>query len=177
MEILDLPNNEAIKSSSSMRGTLLKMSPHRHFIYSCVHFSVRVRDPSEGARRTPGPTPSPEQGQRLLRGRTLTSGGEGGRMRGGACWTSTDGSRVGLPTFSIGRTDRSTGTGRGYLQVWNSSMFQDVRRICDRTPRPGGCSGSSCSVLPSGAARTDGSLCVRDETDLSRPCSLGQWSR
>lgn len=59
----------------------------------------------------------------------------------------------GLPTSSIGRTDRSTGTGRGYLQVWNPSMFQVVRHICDQAARPGGRSGSSCSVLPSGAAR------------------------
>lgn len=161
MDILLLPHNEAIKSSSSTRGTSLKMSTYRRFIYSCVHFSVRVRV-RESLRRSQG---GPRWAGTLARTRSAAPPG-----------TFVPKPLLVFQDVESDFPDRSSGAGRGYLQVRNPSMFQDVRRVCDRAPRPRGCSGCSCAVLPSGATRTDGSLRVRDETDLSRPCSLGQRS-
>lgn len=133
-----------------MRGTLLKMSTYRHFIYSCVHFRRRALDQHPHQNKVSGSSGDVRTEAPEFRRRRRSRGGR-------ACWCSW--------------TSGSGGAGPGYLQVRNPSTFQDVRHICVQAPRPRG-----CSVLPSGATRTDGPLCARDETDLSRPCGLGQRS-
>lgn len=113
---MGLPNNESIKSFSSMCGTLLKTSTWRHFSYTQA-FSLHVRDPAEGSGTTHLNHYSHwEQGQRLLCWSSfervelqLSScfwwGGKEDWLWGRACLCfrrfMADGNWVELPTSSI----------------------------------------------------------------------------